>query len=422
MSQEFFTIFQPVGSLGRNRKTLTLAKAGSISVAYPQHSLLFDFNASELCLIWRFITTPIFNRFTFEAWIKPSSGSGLSNKRFPIYSNGLFEVYLTAGLLSISLGGTTPGVATSTTIIPTGSWTHIAIVWDGQDVSSGGNLLFYINGELAPGKYDVQTAFGGGVQQILIGCNGTFGPSSLGHWTGNLAEIRVWSGLRSASQINFYKNKPLVGSYLTQSAPSGLIQYLKLNDGGRYTAHPWRVGERVTLSQDTSAVQFDGVSWSNDYYPLRYGASWIAGKYDCVITGPASLKFPVKLNIESNFGLAVSWIDEDTGILQRKVLFTPETELGRVIYYDFPSDYDGEVLPTNFTIEVWNIDGGTTVDITEDIMLYLSKSTVPNRSNDGTNQADVANLSINDLLAPTNLTLPLTFNILQSWDDSLPIS
>jgi hypothetical protein len=82
-------------------------------------------------------------------------------------------------------------------------------------------------------------------------------------------------------------------------------------------------------------------------------------------------------------------------------------------------DYKGERLPATFTLECWNVDGNETIDLDEDVILELSKKTLPQSSIDRT--AINSNLTINTLLACpfTNgyATFPLTFNTQQTYTE-----
>jgi len=141
---------------------------------------------------------------SIEAWIKPESLSNAvivakagnsvnSGYSFLIQSDGSL-----VGRYYDSPSGNTSSANSSTSVITTGEWQHIAMT---ADVSSG-NVKIYLNGvELTPAStttaatsvYDNSDAF-------TIGSN----PAGGDNYDGKIEHVRVWNGIRTEQEIRQY--------------------------------------------------------------------------------------------------------------------------------------------------------------------------------------------------------------------------
>lgn len=162
--------------------------------------------------------------FTCEAWIKLESYTGSNQvivSRFN--SGGTTGWYMsidTAGRLVIlgatTGGGTNRGFA-SYQSIPLGQWVHVAATLD----MSGNVATTYINGVSV-----ANVSIGGtstaliNAGDILIGARAT--PTE--YFDGKISDVRLWSAIRTATQIRDNINQQLVGN------ESGLQGYWKLNN------------------------------------------------------------------------------------------------------------------------------------------------------------------------------------------------
>jgi hypothetical protein len=161
--------------------------------------------------------------FTGEAWIKLESYTGVVQaivSRYNGTSGWDFEIN---GSGQVAIAGFNAGAANfrglnSIQSVPVGTWVHVAATLD----MSGSTGTIYINGA------SVATSFftGGTSPTALIQAgdleigarNGSTAP-----FDGKVADVRMWSTIRTATQIRDNMNQQLVGN------ESGLVAYYKLN-------------------------------------------------------------------------------------------------------------------------------------------------------------------------------------------------
>ncbi|MEM9532398.1 MAG: LamG-like jellyroll fold domain-containing protein [Pseudomonadota bacterium] len=155
---------------------------------------------------------------SIEAWIRPSSttqcrtivGKGFATAYWLGICDGEIRFYTDGSTSSRDGNGT----------VATGAWTHIAVTFDGNE------RRYYINGDLdysevTPGPIGVNG------QALGIGGEGSSSsfPSSLFPYTGYLSEVRLWSSVRSQTQI-----RTTMYEQLTREEP-GLIGVWALEGG-----------------------------------------------------------------------------------------------------------------------------------------------------------------------------------------------
>ncbi|HKC34750.1 MAG TPA: LamG-like jellyroll fold domain-containing protein, partial [Chitinophagaceae bacterium] len=87
------------------------------------------------------------------------------------------------------------------TTIPLNIWTHIAGVWDGNE------LRVYVNGVLDGTTTDVTGAFDASSNPVMIGAN-----LLSEAWTGKLDAVRIWSTARTEIEINATMNDCVTGT------------------------------------------------------------------------------------------------------------------------------------------------------------------------------------------------------------------
>ncbi|HMT18546.1 MAG TPA: LamG domain-containing protein [Candidatus Saccharibacteria bacterium] len=158
---------------------------------------------------------------SFEAWIKIESITGSSmtivNTRsgsaayaiMRIGTEGQLELYAVAS-------SATSDSLVSYEKIPVGVWTHVA----GQmTINSGGKL--YINGVETSSTYTngTTTAFGN-TGDLAVGARADTGGEP---FDGKISEVRVWSDIRTETEIRDNMFKQLAGN------ESNLVAYYKLN-------------------------------------------------------------------------------------------------------------------------------------------------------------------------------------------------
>jgi PKD repeat protein len=197
------------------------------TVSLHAESLYFNFFGSD-----QYVQVPANpsltpSQMTLEAWVAIAAGGGGT-----IASRGDGSTTNTDYIFQISNDGSSVGTEvsffgagywdSSTSGIPTNTWTHVAVTYDGT------NKLFYINGVLSgtsarPGPLHSTpgSPFYLGIQGSVCQCN---------LFKGLLSEVRLWNTVRTASQIQVDMN------YSSGSHP-GLVAYYHLDEGSGSTAN-----------------------------------------------------------------------------------------------------------------------------------------------------------------------------------------
>jgi len=186
-----------------------------------------------------------------------------------------------------------------------------------------------------------------------------------------------------------------------------LQHYVKLNQGGSNIVDSVGGG-----TFDISVYSPDIVYTTETYPPLRFGASFICGRFSLTFPARCSLVYPVAKPYASvNFEPILSWTDDD-GNFQRRKLWTT----AGVDYTPAVALYAGELLPVNTSLEIWNVDGNATADLTEDLILRATLTTLPTTATDV--EPVVVQVPTGDSTLAQNFPLtpfPLTFNSQQTY-------
>ncbi|MEP7170357.1 MAG: LamG-like jellyroll fold domain-containing protein, partial [Bacteroidota bacterium] len=180
-------------------------QVGEPAPAVPGAALNFDGSND-------YVQMPEFNLgtsdFTIEAWVNPTALPNpayiVTNRTNELGSVGNwwnFQVQA-SGIPGFEMGegGVAPSYVfiPANTAIPTGTWSHIAVV------RSGMNIKIYINGMLDLDYNDTYL-------RNLTSANNTGGlgawpGGSQGWFNGSMDEVRVWNGVRTQSQIQANMN------------------------------------------------------------------------------------------------------------------------------------------------------------------------------------------------------------------------
>ena len=91
------------------------------------------------------------------------------------------------------------------------------------------------------------------------------------------------------------------------------------------------------------------------------GASIILTEFQGSADDPFTLRFPFTAPNES-FCLAIRWLDDDGNVVRRKCW----EGIGEKLTYPL---YNGEVIGTEFALEIWNVEGASTASLAEDTIL-----------------------------------------------------
>ncbi|MDB4270017.1 thrombospondin type 3 repeat-containing protein [Flavobacteriaceae bacterium] len=165
--------------------------------------------------------------FTFEAWIKISSGPSNNGDKSHIFGRTWSEFYLLndngniklQGRYRVEYDGNWP-IVTSSSSLSLDTWYHVAYSYS----KVNGNLSIHINGQL-DGNTSSSSFITGGGNSIGLGARiDNYGTSVSGFFNGSIDEARIWNVQRTAEEINSNKSS-------TQSQNSNLVLYYKLDDG-----------------------------------------------------------------------------------------------------------------------------------------------------------------------------------------------
>ena len=124
--------------------------------------------------------------FSFEAWVKPDRDTATCS----IMGKGQYTIALAGG----KVYGTTNqgGTIRSKKIVKANEWVHFAITYQG---GTGGSVKLYINGKIDTTRTFSSTMFPT-ADSFFIG-RAPYAPK----FSGEIDEVRVWAGVRSATDI-----------------------------------------------------------------------------------------------------------------------------------------------------------------------------------------------------------------------------
>ena len=163
--------------------------------------------------------------FTFEAWIKISSGPSNNGDKTHIFGRTWSEFYLLndngniklQGRYRVEYHGNWP-IVTSSSSLSLDTWYHVAYSYS----RANGALSIHLNGQL-DGNTSSSSLITGGGNRIGLGARIDNGNVS-GFFNGSIDEARIWNVQRTTQEINSNKSS-------TQSQNSNLVLYYKLDDG-----------------------------------------------------------------------------------------------------------------------------------------------------------------------------------------------
>lgn len=136
--------------------------------------------------------------YTIEAWLNPSSYSGLSRgilAKGSTLGTGLrFGIRITtAGRITVSTNGSQRLISKASNIIPLNNWSHVSSTYN----STTGEFKIHINGVLDTSLIVPGAAPLSNTDSLFIGISG-----GATHWNGEMDEVRIWNRELSASEIS----------------------------------------------------------------------------------------------------------------------------------------------------------------------------------------------------------------------------
>jgi len=194
----------------------SFALLGSTQLAHAQQGASLNFDGTNDHVDLGSTITSTFNNATkvsVEAWVYPTTTTGtgaiVGNHQGPTQfqlrrAGSNYDFFIGFGSFSVS----------STATVTANTWQHVAGVFDGN------NLYIYVDGTLS-GTTSV-TSFSLPVSSVPVKIGGDgFGE----YFTGNIDEVRIWSGARSLGLIQQYMNCSV------SDTANGLRAYYRFNDG-----------------------------------------------------------------------------------------------------------------------------------------------------------------------------------------------
>ena len=215
------------------------------------------------------------SEFTFETWVYQTTNTDMDRlfRKFSDSGNDIMISLWNGDLyVEIGNGSNAYGVWSDyATEIPSGTWFHFAVVFDGGEASNSDRLKLYVNGVQKTMSYNLtipsttSALLSGETAQLAVD------GSIPAFFEGAVDELRIWDDVRSASEIADNYNEvidpssPNLITYYKFDEASGISTYdLTSNtyDGHLYNGVSWILG-RGEFDSDA-----DGVNDINDDYPL----------------------------------------------------------------------------------------------------------------------------------------------------------
>ena len=378
---------RPVIRTRKINKTLTIPSfsvaCGSSRGSVELRSNVSPLRATGLALVAT-------NGLTFEFWMKLFKESTQSS-----YTVALIEDESNGRGVSISVSSADVMTVTIVTSLNTYSFTVSNFgyyTWNRYTVTFStveNKCILYRDG-LAVGNVTTTGVLGSSTHKVIFGNS-----LVVSYFNGYVSEVTVHNTRKTYAEVIQQGDFPK-----SFNSDSSIKYHWKLNG----TSAP--ITGAGSLASNASTTAFV----TNEFAPIRYGASFAAYVATVTVDKKCSLQFPVVAQENANHGMFVSWLDEGTGLTQRRKLYEPDPSVGNL---DVVPDYDvynGEKLPTLFQLEFWNIDGDEFVTLTNDLIITLSITSQPTSGIDHTPLMAAVPSGTSDLAAPFPWTFPVTFN------------
>ena len=254
-----------------------------------------------------------------------------------------------------------------TTTILIGSWSHIALTYDGTIYK------LYVNGALV-------NSYTGGIQFQNLATKLFYGNGYNGYWNGSMDEARVWSTARTQAEIQQFMNSELVGT------ESGLLSYFKFNQGTANGNNTALISVTDSSSNNVSGsfnnMALTGTS-SNFVTGIMTNNSISAINQNLCVNGSASA---LTSSLSGGSGLTYQWYSNSTSSNTGGTLianatsssFTPPTnQIGTTYYYVVVTNSSGCESPST-------VSGAISVNAVPTIALSSSSNNVTYSANSQT--------------------------------------
>ena len=218
------------------------------------------------------------NDFTIEAWIKLAPGINYLDALIGQEGRGA-DINFHFGKARLYTGRS--DVVVSNTEIQANTWTHLAIT------RSGSNLSLYLDGTL-----DAAGVWNGTLPVKALGRGNR---TAIGHFQGEMDEVRFWDEARSDSQILQNYNQSLnVGDN------QGLVAYWTFNESGQSVIDSSGLGQNGSLGAGTNVGNDDPSRLVSTAPFSEYCGSNVAPIAQDDIVGPIDSGSLVTIDVLSN--------------------------------------------------------------------------------------------------------------------------
>lgn len=259
--------------------------------------------------------------FTCEAWIKLESygEGGIVSRRDSNIAGWSFELSASGQLIlnSLRIASNNRNITTYQSL-PLNRWVHVAATMD----NSANSHTMYIDGISVPFATNTTGTITALVQPSVDLQVGNRDDDNDTFFDGEIADVRVWSAVRTATQIRDNMNQQLVGN------ETNLVAYFKLNgDGNDSTSN----ANNLTAQNSATATTVDNPMKSTEYAIVTKVAYSAPNTTVTVFTGTdhnipnMTLENPFYSTQKAPYGFPVSrseWIIEVISRTQRSTAST----------------------------------------------------------------------------------------------------
>ena len=168
---------------------------------------------------------------TISCWVKPSTA--ITSQSFPVFvAKDINQVYMlygnsSTGTFRLRIGtNIAANVVDSTTVLPTGAWSHVTATYDGS------NMKVYYNGGLENTKSRT-----GNIPTSIQDVNIARASNSTLYFTGDIDEVAIFNTALSANKIQqIYDATAVVGgvpqtaNLFTGGLSSSLVYWNRMGD------------------------------------------------------------------------------------------------------------------------------------------------------------------------------------------------
>ncbi|WP_339882579.1 LamG-like jellyroll fold domain-containing protein [Polaribacter vadi] len=275
--------------------------------------------------------------FTAEAWINPDVlGTQTYLSQYNSNQEAFAFILLASGRIefTVTTDGTTDQYFESSAIITPGEWSHVALTFDGATMKA------YINGVPDGTKVVTGTMFPS-TAPIEIGArnNNYF-------FNGSIDEVRIWSRVLTATEINNQKDKSVPAN------ANGLAAYYKFNQGIAYGDNT-----AITSLTDSGANSLHGTL--NNFTKTETSSNFVKG-----VTGFGNAVTNNTFSTTGNWSTPSNW---SLGIVP--------TQIDKVT---IGSGKTVTIDVDDLTIDDFTLESGATLSIPKDKEITIQNSFVSN--------------------------------------------